>query len=493
MEPAIETRTETETTHILVIPYPAQGHMIAILDLTHHLLSTRRLTITVVTTPKNLPSLSPLVSLFPSIITPLVLPFPSAPGIPAGKENTKDLPPSSFRQLMPALAKLEGPIRRWFESHPSPPVAIISDMFLGWTHRFAVDVGIKRVVFSPSGAMALSVIYSLWRGMPKEGDQDENGDVLFKDVPNCPKYPWWQLSPVYRSYVEGDADSELIKDGFWGNIASWGLVVNSFDDLEQVYLDHLGSSLGCDDRVWAVGPLFPPMGCKDRGGASSVEVDKISSWLDTCRDDEVVYVCFGTQALLTSRQMEVIAEGLEKSGVRFIWSVKDPSMTQLVEGDHGKVPFGFEDRVAGRGMVIKGWAPQVVILRHRAVGTFLTHCGWNSVLEGIMAGVRLLVWPMGADQFSNATLLVDYLKVGVRVCEGSDMAPDPCELARILADSASQEQASRQDIIKLQCNALEALSENGSSSKALARFVNKLCELKVMTKTQSIPYNNHSK
>ncbi|XP_021731146.1 UDP-glycosyltransferase 89B2-like [Chenopodium quinoa] len=492
MAPEIETGTDidTETTHILVIPYPAQGHMIPLLDLTHHLLSTRRLTITVVTTPMNLPLLSPLLTLFPSNITPLVLPFPWAPGIPAGKENTKDLPPASFRQIIPALAKLRDPLSHWFESHPSPPVAIISDMFLGWTHRFAVELGVKRVVFSPSGGMALSVIYSLWKGMPQGGDQ--NGDVLFEDVPNCPKYPWWQLSPVYRSYVEGDPDSELIKEGFWDDMASWGLVVNSFDGLERVYLDHLRGSMGYDDRVWDVGPLVPGKGYKDRGGASSIEVDKMLAWLDTCRDNEVVYVSFGTQAILTSQQIEVIAEGLERSGVRFIWPIRDHVTTRQMEGDRETVMNGFEDRMAGRGIVIRGWAPQVVILRHRAVGTFLTHCGWNSILEGIMASVRLLAWPFGADQFSNATLLVDYLKVGVRVCEGSNMVPNPCDLARILADLAYQDEASRQKIIKLQSNALEALSETGSSSKALSRFVNELCELKTSRpKSHIISHNNH--
>ncbi|KAL2935449.1 UDP-glycosyltransferase 89B2 [Bienertia sinuspersici] len=332
----------TKSTHILIVPYPAQGHIIPILDLTHHLLSSGKFHITIVITPKNLSILSPLISLFSSIVTPLIIPFPSTPGIPEGKEDTKDLPPSSFRLMMHAFAKLEDPIRQWFESQSEPPVAIISDMFLGWTHRFATKMGVKRVVFSPSGCMALSVIYSLWKGMPK-GDQ--NGGIVFSDVPNCPKYPWEQLSPLYRSYVEGDADSELIKDGFWADMDSWGLVINSFNELEGVYLDHLMSCFGYNDRVWAVGPLISPNGHEGRGGSSSIEVDKILAWLDMCKDDEVVYVSFGTQALLTRQQMEVIAEGLEMSGVRFIWSVREPVITQQVEGGHSVVPPGFKERV----------------------------------------------------------------------------------------------------------------------------------------------------
>ncbi|KAL9231534.1 hypothetical protein vseg_006754 [Gypsophila vaccaria] len=468
-----------DMTHILVIPYPAQGHMIPLLDLTHHLATTAidTVTITVVTTPKNLHILSPLLASAPNV-TPLVLPFPPSPGVPLGAENTKDLPPASFRQFIPALTRLEEPLGHWFKSHHSPPAAVISDMFVGWTQRFAEKMGIPRVVFSPSGAMALSVIYSLWREMPTEGDR--NGDVLFRSVPNCPKYPWCQLSPVYRSYVAGNADSEVIKDGFRGDMASWGLVVNTFDELERVYLDHLVSVLG-HDRVWAVGPLFPPHGLKDRGGSSTVEMGKILSWLDTCRDDEVVYVSFGTQALLSVGQKAAVAEALEKSGVRFIWSVRDPAVTDGFEvgGDHDRVfGGGYEDRVAGRGMIIKGWAPQVSILRHRAVGTFLTHCGWNSIQEGLMSGVGMLAWPMGADQFTNATLLVDELKVGVRVCEGSSTVPDPSDLAQILAESINGDILDRKKIKKLHTSCLEAVKEDGSSTKELAIFVKRLTELK---------------
>ena len=95
--------------------------------------------------------------------------------------------------------------------------------------------------------------------------------------------------------------------------------------------------------------------------------------------------------------------------------------------------------MVGRGLVIKGWAPQVLILSNQAVGTFLTHCGWNSVLEGIVARVPVLMWPLGADQFVNDSLLVDELKVTIRVGEGRKFVPDPDKLSRVLVDLVSQE------------------------------------------------------
>ncbi|KAF9589877.1 hypothetical protein IFM89_029117 [Coptis chinensis] len=181
---------------------------------------------------------------------------------------------------------------------------------------------------------------------------------------------------AFRSFVEGDPDSEFIKNGMLSNIKSSGIVLNTFSELESVYLDHLKKDLK-HERVFAVGPLLQPSDeHKERGGSNSLEVNHLLSWLDTCPDRSVVYVCFGSEAVLNNKQMEELALGLEKSGIKFIWIAKEPTLGH-VAGEYGAVPTDFEDRVAGRGFVIKGWVPQIVILNHRAVGSFLTHCGGN--------------------------------------------------------------------------------------------------------------------
>ncbi|XP_071685554.1 UDP-glycosyltransferase 89B2-like [Rutidosis leptorrhynchoides] len=453
--------------HILVFPYPAQGHMLSLLDLTHQL-AIRGVQITILITPKNLPTLTPLLSAHPTTITTLVLPLPPHPGIPSDIENVKDLPGGGFRAMMVALGDLYNPIKNWFQNHHNPPVAIVSDFFLGWTHRLAVELGVRRYCFSPSGALALSIIFYMWRYQPKRVDtQNENEVIKFTKIPNLPEYPWWQLSPIYRSYSEGDETSVFIKDGFLDDIASWGVVINSFTELEGVYVEYLKMELG-HDRVFAVGPLLPPDSkITERGGPSSNDV---LSWLDTCDDHTVVYVCFGSQLVLTNKQMEAIAFGLEKSGVRFVWSVKEPT-TGHVAGNYGKIPSGFEDRVVGRGVVIKGWAPQVAILNHHSVGAFLTHCGWNSVMEAVVADVLLLTWPMSADQYSNATLLHE-LKVGMKACEGAETIPDSNELAELFRKSVSEDtRVERERAKEFAKVAKEAVGENGSSIGELDRLV----------------------
>ncbi|XP_058112455.1 UDP-glycosyltransferase 89B2-like [Magnolia sinica] len=461
--------------HILVFPFPAQGHMIPLLDLTYHL-SVRGLSITILVTPKNLPILNPLLSKCPSIQT-LVLHFPKYPSFPSGVENAKDLPhKNALLTMIHALGELYHPILHWFQSHPSPPTAIISDLFLGWTHRLACQLGIPRVVFSPSGAHALAVVNTLWRTIPKlEDPADVDSLLSFPHIPNSRKYPWKQLSMVYKSYKEGDPVSEFIKEGMRANLVSWGIVINSFSELDGEYLEHLRGDLG-HSRVWAVGPLLPSgeVGPTERGGESSVPAGEVMSWLDQCTDGSVIYVCFGSQEILNQRQMDVLADGLDASGARFVWSVKEPTA-----GEYGVVPAGFEGRVAGRGLVIRGWAPQVAILGHRSIGSSLTHCGWNSVLEAIVAGVPMLAWAMGADQFFNAGMVVDQLGIAVRVCEGADSVPDSDELARAMTESVSWSWPQRARAKELSRAAVGAVREGGSSRKVLDEFVTELRGLSV--------------
>jgi UDP:flavonoid glycosyltransferase YjiC (YdhE family) len=106
-------------------------------------------------------------------------------------------------------------------------------------------------------------------------------------------------------------------------------------------------------------------------------------------------------------QLQEIAIGLEASGQNFIWVVPKSDEDWLLEE--------FEKRMEGKGLIIRGWAPQVLILEHEAIGAFVTHCGWNSILEGVSAGVPMVTWPVAAEQFYNEKLVNDVLKIGVPV------------------------------------------------------------------------------
>lgn len=466
--------------HVLIIPFPAQGHLLPLLDLARHLSTLDAFAITVATTPKNLPLLSPLLSTCPSI-QPLLLPFPSHPSLPPGVENTKDLPPSlrSFRLFMANLANLRPPLLDWATSGLAhPPTSIISDFFLGWTNGLAKELGVPRLTFSPSAAFTLSIGRETWATMrrpPPSAAEDEAAAYVmpFPALPGSPSFSWREMSPLYRAHEEGEAVSEALRDGFVANMESWGLVFNTFRGLEGEYVDHLRRLLG-HERVWAVGPLSALVGgsSEDRGGASSVPVAELMAWLDGRESGSVLYVCFGTQVVLSQAQTAAVATALERSGVHFVWSMKTgPAAGAAV------VPEGFEERTRARGLVIKGWAPQVQVLSHESVGSFVTHCGWNSILEAAAAGVVTLMWPMKADQFVNARLLEDK-GIGRRVCEGVDSVPDRVELSRAMRDSVcGRSGEGRARAKELSVKASEAVKRDGSSWRDMDDLVESLKNL----------------
>lgn len=207
--------------HVLVFPYPAQGHMLALLDLTHQL-SLHNLAITILVTPKNLSILNPLLSTHPNIQT-LVLPFPSHPKLPPGVENIKDIGNRGNPLMINALSKLQDPIIQWYESHSNPPVAIISDFFLGWTLNLAQKLNIPRISFFSVSALLASIFHSLW----KESNSLQSGPFVdFPDIPGSPSFKEEHLPSLYLLCRELNPEAEFVRDGMVANTSSWGVVFN---------------------------------------------------------------------------------------------------------------------------------------------------------------------------------------------------------------------------------------------------------------------------
>ncbi|GMQ11067.1 hypothetical protein CsSME_00053835 [Camellia sinensis var. sinensis] len=202
----MSTTPRNSDAHILVYPFPTPGHIISLLDLTR-LLVTRGLTITVLVSPSHLPLLQPILSShLSSFIQPLVLLFP----------HSFTSSQSSLLGKIRATGELYDPILQWFRFHPSPPVAIVSDFFLGWTHRLATHLGIPRLAFWPSSAFTASILDSLWRGLPKNNDpNNENFLISFLEIPNSPIYPWWQITPCCHDFKEKDLELSSSEMGCW--------------------------------------------------------------------------------------------------------------------------------------------------------------------------------------------------------------------------------------------------------------------------------------
>lgn len=116
-------------------------------------------------------------------------------------------------------------------------------------------------------------------------------------------------------------------------------------------------------------------------------------------------------------QISEIAHAIESSNQNFIWVIKKSDGEEEEAAIDEGLPKGFEENMkkTKKGLVIRGWAPQLMILEHEAVGGFITHCGWNSILEGVSSGLPMITWPLFAEQFYNEKLLIDVLKIGVGI------------------------------------------------------------------------------
>ncbi|KAF3450062.1 hypothetical protein FNV43_RR06141 [Rhamnella rubrinervis] len=205
-----------------------------------------------------------------------------------------------------------------------------------------------------------------------------------------------------------------------------GIVVNTFKELESYAVNSI--STDGVPKVYPIGPVLDLNG-PSHWHPDQARVETIIRWLDCQATSSVVFLCFGSMGSLSGAQVKELAFGLERSGFRFLWSVREPPKTeQGLPSDYvslnDALPNGFLDRTAEMGLVC-GWVPQVTILAHHAIGGFVSHCGWNSILESLWHGVPIATWPIYAEQQMNAFEMVKELGSAVEIRldykEGSDL------------------------------------------------------------------------
>lgn len=207
------------------------------------------------------------------------------------------------------------------------------------------------------------------------------------------------------------------------NLPEWvysdGVLFNTVEDFDSVGLGYFKTKLG--RPAWPIGPLlFSSSGSRGKGGGINPKL--CTEWLNTKPSKSVLFVCFGSMNTISVSQMMELALALEECGRNFVWVVRPPIGFDINTEFRSEewLPEGFVERVreSGKGLIVHDWAPQVDILSHEAVSVFLSHCGWNSVLESLSQGVPILGWPMAAEQFYNCKLLEEEVGVCVEVARG---------------------------------------------------------------------------
>ncbi|KAL5743047.1 hypothetical protein ACOSP7_029779 [Xanthoceras sorbifolium] len=399
--------------HFVLFPYMAQGHMIPMIDIAR-LLAQRGVIITIVTTPRNAARFEkPLARAIDSglQIRLIQLQFPWVEaGLPEGCESFDLLPSLGLAfNFFTACEMLQEPAEKLFDELKPQPDCIISDFCLPYTAHIASKFNIPRIAFPGVGCSCLLCLHNTQVSNVLESINSESEYFVIPGLPDKVEVTKQQINVMSsRLKVFGEKMFEAY-------LAAYGVIFNSFEELEPAYVKEYSKLK--HGKVWCIGPVSlynkNYLDKAQRGKTASIDEYQVLKWLDSQDHSSVLYACLGSVCNLIPAQLIELGLGLEASERPFIWVIKEGENSKELQ--KWAMENGFEERTKGRGFVIWGWAPQVLILSHPAIGGFLTHCGWNSSLEGICAGLPLLTWPLFGDQFCNEILVVQILKIGVRV------------------------------------------------------------------------------
>ncbi|KAF1861575.1 hypothetical protein Lal_00025949 [Lupinus albus] len=255
------------------------------------------------------------------------------------------------------------------------------------------------------------------------------------------------------------------------------LILNTFEDLEGPVLSQISLQF---PQVFTIGPLHAHLNTRIQESNnrttmsqtphsstnSLLEVDRSCiAWLDSQPLKSVVYVSFGSIATITREKLLEIWYGLVNSKNRFLWVMR----SDIVTGKEGQVqiPDELVEGTNERGFIV-GWAPQVEVLGHKAIGGFLTHSGWNSTLESIVAGVPMICWPYFADQQINSRFVSEVWKLGLDMKDVYDRNVLEKMVNDVMIHNKDEFQISAQRMAML---AHKSVSPGGSSNSNLDRLI----------------------
>ncbi|XP_050910515.1 UDP-glycosyltransferase 73C1 isoform X1 [Lathyrus oleraceus] len=412
--------SKDQKLHFVLFPMMAQGHMIPMMDIAKILAQHHNVVVTILTTPQNASRFSSTFQRFLQSglhIHLIQLRFPSKEsGLPEGCENLDMLTSlGAASDFFNSSKFLQQEAEKIFEELTPPPSCIISDARLPYTINIARKFNIPRISFVGTCCFYLLSMHNLH--ISNMMQTMANSPLEYFELPGFSDKFEIKISQTGLG-LKGEAWEQFSNDMLEAEMGSYGVIVNSFDELESTFVKEYKKVK--NDKVWCIGPVSlsntDSLDKVQRGhNNKNVSVDEWIhlKWLDSRKPRSVIYACLGSLCNLTLPQLIELGLALEATKRPFIWVIRDGNHLEAL----GKwiEESGFKGRINGRGLVIKGWAPQLLILSHPSVGGFLTHCGWNSTIEAICAGVPMITWPLFADQFFNESLVVEILRVGVKI------------------------------------------------------------------------------
>lgn len=353
----------------------------------------------------------------------------------------------------------------------APVAAVVVDFFATPLLDVAHGLSLPAYVYFASNGATLALMLRL----PAIGLWEEQEGAVV-DVPGMP--------PVPVAAMPSPKENDYTWFAYYGRrfVEARGIVVNTAAELEPGVLASIADGRctpggGRAPPVYPIGPVLP------RKQPRSPH-DECVRWLDGQPPASVVFLCFGSRGWMDAAQAREVATGLERSGQSFLWVLRGPPATAnslyptdaSLGGDDQLLPAGFLERTKGKGLVWPRWAPQTEILAHASVGGFVTHCGWNSILESLWHGVPMAPWPLYAEQPLNAFELVACMGVAVelRVRDGSSVPVEAAELERAvrsLMGGSEEGRKAREKAMEMKAACRKAVEKGGSSYAAAQKVV----------------------
>ncbi|XP_010552632.1 PREDICTED: UDP-glycosyltransferase 74B1 [Tarenaya hassleriana] len=446
--------------HVVVMPYPVQGHLNPMIQFAKRLAS-KGVRATVATTSYTVSSIS-AASL-------------AVEPISDGFEFCRIADPSFSVELHCESFKQHGSetltrVIEKFKSTDSPVDCLVYDSFLPWGLDVARGTGVSAAAFFTNNLTVCSVL-----------SRFSSGEFPLPVDPNAAPFRIRGLPPlnvddlpsfVTRHRLSHPAHRQMLLGQFTNHENADWLFVNSFQGLETQD-DESGDSEAI--RAKLIGPMIPSAyldgrikGDKGYGASLWKPLSKeCMDWLESKPSQSVAFVSFGSFANVTDKQLREIAFGLKESNFYILWVIKDAQIEKL--------PDGFVESVKDRALMVS-WCNQLEVLAHDAVGCFLTHCGWNSTLEGLSLGVPMVGMPQWSDQQCDAKFIEQVWKVGYRAKEDVEGVVKREEIVRCLKGVMEGESSVkiRESSMEWKELAKKAMSEGGSSDLRIEEFVRTL-------------------
>jgi hypothetical protein len=356
-----------------------------------------------------------------------------------------------------------------------PPSIICTDHFGStWGYRVAKKMKIKSYIYMPTPILFWSVL----RLLPEALTHFERKGRL--EIPHYGSLGHLQLPQKWDTLELLYTMCNLVR-------VHDGMLINDQEETySQEYVSSIKEYVG---NVWFIGYL-PPIDIK-APSCNNNENDAVLQWLNHQQPKSVIYIALGTEASFCRADRVELAFALENVGCPVIWSLKkiqkDASYRPIhADADYKErepktpcdeygLPEGWRERM-GDGVMILEWAPQIRILSHPSTALFISHCGWNSLLECIStAGIPIVGVPMLSDQPINGDMMEKKLKIGKNLWNN----PAEGELDRDTAATVIRETMNDEQLIKNAANLkklnhgqFNSLSDS-STIKRLDDFFNK--------------------